>query len=131
MNEISNTQVDDAKDINIVIPMYDLTEYSDVYLKTSEILWQYYRDEPALDNKNKILDFPAGSNNSILFKFKQQVTGETENSGIKNVEIMVPLKYLSHFWRTLEMPLINSEINLQFKWSEKCILVWYNVTHVF
>ena len=71
MNEISNTQVDDAKDINIVIPMYDLTEYSDVYLKTSEILWQYYRDETALDNKNKILDFPADSNNSILFKFKQ------------------------------------------------------------
>ena len=43
---------------------------------------------------------------------------------------MVPLKYLSNFWRTLEMTLINSEINLQLKWSENLVLVWYNVMHV-
>ena len=61
----------------------------------------------------RIIDFPANNNNScILFKFKEKITGQTDNSGTKDVEIMVPLKYLSNFWRTLEMPLINCEINL-------------------
>ena len=88
-----------------------------------ENLWQYYTDKPALDNNNIIIDFPANSNNSISFKFKEQITGHTRNSGTKNVEIMVPLKYLSNFWRTREMLLINCEINLQLQWSEKWILV--------
>ena len=52
------------------MPMYYLIEYSDAYLKTSGSLWQYYRDELALDNNNNIIDFPANNNNSILFKFK-------------------------------------------------------------
>ena len=61
------------------MPMYNLIEYSDVYSKTSGSLWQYYRDEPALDNNNNnnIIDFPVNDNNSILFKFKQQITGQT------------------------------------------------------
>ena len=56
------------------MPMYNLIEYSDAYSKTSESLWQYYRDKPALDNNNNIIDFPANNNNSISFKFKQQMT---------------------------------------------------------
>ena len=86
--------------------MYNLIEYSGAYLKTSGSLWQYYRDEPALDNNDNITDFPAANNNSKSFKSKQQLTEQTGNGGIKDVEIMVPLKYLSNFWRTLEMPLI-------------------------
>ena len=62
------------------MPMYDLIGYSDIYSKTSGRLWQYYRDEPALDNNNKIIDFPA-INNGISFKFKQQLTGQTGNGG--------------------------------------------------
>ena len=89
----------------MVLPMYNLMEYCDVYLNTSGRLWQYYRAEPALDNNNNI-DCPANNNNSISFKCKQQITGQKGNSGTKNVEIMVPLKYLSNFWRTLEIPLI-------------------------
>ena len=88
-----------------------------------ENLWQYYTYKPVLDNNNNITDFPANSNNSIPFKFKQQITGHTRNGGTRNVEIMVPLKYLSNFWRTHEMLLINCEINLQLQWSEKWILV--------
>ena len=87
--------------------MYNLIEYSDVCLKTSGSLWQYYRDDPALDNNNNIIDFLAINNSSISFKFKQQITRQTGNGGTKNVEIIVPLKYLSNFWRTLEMSLIN------------------------
>ena len=92
------------------MPMYNLIEYSDTYLKTSESIWQHYRDEPVLDNNGNIIDFPAINNNSVLFKFKQEITGKTGNAGTKNAEIMVPLKYLSNFWRTLEIPLINCEI---------------------
>ena len=70
-----------------------------------------YRDEPALNINGDIIDFPANSNNSVSFKFKQQITGQTRKSGTKDVEIMVPLKYL------------NFEISLQLKWSKNCILV--------
>ena len=102
IGEINNTQVDNAKDIDIVMPMYNLIEYSDNYAKTSGSLWQYYRDEP---NDNLA--------NSESFKFKVKITGKTPAAGNeKDVEIMVSLKYLSNFWRTLEMPLINSEVNI-------------------
>ena len=122
--EINNTQADEAQDIDIVRPMYNLTEYSDAYLQTSGILWQYYRDGLVLDNNNNnIIDFPANKNSSISFKFKQQITGQTGNGSTKDVEIMVPLKYLSNFWRILEMPLINCEIRHQLRWSKDCILV--------
>ena len=102
ISEINNTQVDNAKDIDIVMPMYNLIEYSDNYAKKSGSLWQYYRDEP---NDNLA--------NSESFKFKVKITGKTPAAdNEKDVKIMVPLKYLSNFWRTLEMPLINSEVNL-------------------
>ena len=106
ISEINNTQVDNAKDIDIVMPMYNLIEYSDNYVKTSGSLWQYYRDKP---NNNLA--------NSELFKFKVRITGKTaNNSNEKDVEIMVPSKYLSNFWRTLEMPLINCGVNLILTW---------------
>ena len=58
------------------MPRYKLIKYSDAYLKTSESLWQYYRDELALDNNDNIIGFSANSNNSISFKLKQQMTGQ-------------------------------------------------------
>ena len=110
ISEINNTQVDNAKDIDIVMPMYNLIEYSDNYAKRSGSLWQYYRDEP---NDNLA--------NSESFKFEVKITGKTPAvDNEKDVEIMVPLKYLSNFWRTLEMPLINSEVNLIWTWSSTC-----------
>ena len=99
--EINNAQVDDAQKIDVVMPMYNLIEYSDAYSNTSGSLWQYYRDEPALDANGGIIDFPANENNSVSFKFKQQITEQTGNGGTKDVEIMVRLKYLSNFWRKL------------------------------
>ena len=103
ITKIYNTQIDDAQDIDIVLPIYNLIEYSDAHLKTSESLWQYYRDEPALDGNDNIIDFPTDNNNSISVKFKQKITWQTWNGGRKDVEIVVPLKYLSNFRRTLEM----------------------------
>ena len=103
--------------------MYNLTEYSDNYSKTSESLWQYYRDEPFLDDNAAIANFPADDNKSASIKFKTKIAGRIGNSGTKDVKIRVPLKYLSNFWRTLEMLLINSEINLILTWSASCFII--------
>ena len=94
------------------MPMYNLIQYSDIYLKTLRSLWQYYEDGLALENNKNITDFAANKNNSISFTFKQKITGQTGNNGTKNVEIIVPLKYLSNLRRTLEMLLINCEISV-------------------
>ena len=73
----------------LMMPMYNVIEYSDTYSKTPRGLWQFYRDEPVLDNK-VIIDFLANNKNSILLKFKEQITGQTGNNRAKNVKIMVP-----------------------------------------
>ena len=103
--------------------MYNLREYSDAYSKTSGSLRQYYRDEPGLDANDDIIDFPPNNNNSASFRFIQEITAQTRNDGTKDIEIMVPLKYISNFWKTFEMTLINCEISLQLKWSKNCLLV--------
>ena len=65
INCISETQVDDGHDINVVMPMYNLIENSDTYSKKSKSLWQYYRNEAALNDNNNIIDFPNDNNSSI------------------------------------------------------------------
>ena len=109
---INGTEIDHAEDIGIVMPMYNLIEYSDNYSKTFGSLWQYYKDDPH-DNITQ----------SESFKSKIKITGKTPAAGnTKDVEIIVPLKYLSNFWRTLEMPLINCEVNLILTWSKDCVI---------
>ena len=114
IGRINNTDIDNAQDTNIVMPIYNLIEYSDNYSKTSGSLWQYYKDEP---NDNIV--------NSESFKSKIKTTGKTPAAGnTKDVEIIVPLKlyHLSNFWITLEMPLINCEVNLILTWSRDCVI---------
>ena len=107
-SRINNTDID----IDIVLPMYNLIEYSDNYSKTSGSLWQYYKD----DHNDNIAQ-------SESFKSKIKITGKTlAASNTKDVEIIVPLKYLSNFWRTLKMPLINCEVNLVLTWSPTCAI---------
>ena len=86
IREINNTQIDNAKDIDVVMPMYNLIEYSDNYSKTSGSLWQYYRDEPSLNDLGVIYNFPG---NSALFKFKLKTTGGKGDHVTKDVEIMI------------------------------------------
>ena len=126
ISEINNTQIDNAKDIDIVMPMYNLIEYSDNYAKTRGSLWQYCKDIPARNIDNEITEF-TGGNTTDSFNFKVKITGRTGDDGTKDVEIMVPLKYLSNFWRTLEMPLINCEVNLILTWSSTCVLISTNI----
>ena len=96
ISRINNKDIDNAHDIDIVMPMYNLIEYSDNYSKTSGSLWQYYKDDP----NNNLTE-------SKSLKSKVKITGKTPNNGnTKDVEIIVPLKYLSNFRRTLEMQII-------------------------
>ena len=108
------------------MPMYYLIEYSDNYAKTTGKLWQYFKDIPARNNNNEIINFTEG-NPTDSFNFKVKITGRTGNNGTKDVEIMVPLKYLSNFWRTLERPLVNCEVNLILTWSSTCVLIATNI----
>ena len=94
------------------MPVYNLIEYSDNYLKTSGSLWKYQKDDPN-DNITQ----------SESFRSKIKITGKTSADGnTKDVEIIVPLKYLSNFWRTLEMLLINCEVNLILTRSKDCVI---------
>ena len=112
------------------MPMYNLIEYSDNYSKTSGSLWQYCKNIPAANNDGDIIDF-NGANATDSFNFKTKITGQTNNDGeINNVKIMVPLKYLSNLWRTLEMPLINCEVNLILTWSANCVILYSNIANL-
>ena len=118
ISKINNTQVDNAEYIDIVMPMYNLIQYSENYSKTFGSLWQYCKEIPAVNNNGAIVDFD-GTNVTDSFNFKTKITGQTDANnndgnivGRVNIEIMVPLKYLSNFSRTLEMTLINCEIKL-------------------
>ena len=64
ISQINNAQIGDANDIDVVMPMNNLLEYSNIYSKTSKSLWYYYRDEPGLNDNNVTIDFPADNNNS-------------------------------------------------------------------
>ena len=93
--------------------MYNLIKYID----------NYYRDEPALNDNGAIVDFTIANSITDLFQFKEKITGKIGNNGTKPVEIMVTLKYLSNFWRTLQMPLTNCETDLDLNWFKNCLLV--------
>ena len=114
ISEINNTQIDHANDIDVVMPTYKLIEYSFNYTKTSGNLWKYYRDQPDLNNPGNITDFPDDDDddddddsNTVSFKSKQKIKGQTNASDAEDVEVTFPFKYLSNSWRTLEMQLIN------------------------
>ena len=123
ISEINNTQIDNAKDIDIIMPMYNLIECNDNYAKITGSVWQYCKDIPARNANNNAIVVFTENNITDSFKFKAKITGQTGDDGTKDVEIMVPLKYLSNFWRTLEMPLINCEVNLILTWSSNCVLI--------
>ena len=87
-------------------------------------------DEPTLNNVGGITDSPnnnttttTNNNNSVLFKFKQKIRGQAGNDDTKGVEMIVELKYLSNFWKPLEMPLFNCEISFMLTWSANCFLI--------
>ena len=127
--EINDEHVDTAENLDIVMPMYNLIEYSDNYQDSSATLYQYKRDEPQDDINNNLT-----VNNSSSFKYKVNLLGNPEvnnNAATLNVKVVVPLKYLSNFFRSLEMPLINCKIKLNLTWKKECVLSNNNGNAVF
>ena len=119
--EINDEHVDTAENLDITMPMYNLIEYSDNYQDSSATLYQYKRDEPPEDDV--VADLTA--DNSSSFKYKVSLLGNpvaVNNIARINVKVVVPLKYLSNFFRSLEMPLINCKIKLNFTWKKECVL---------
>ena len=115
------------------MPMYNLIEYSDNYSDTSGSLWQFKRDEQPIDNNGAFINITA--ENSSSFKYKSNLFGDTVADGAnrkkEGVKIVVPLKYLSNFWRSLEMPLINCKVELSLEWYENCILSSAGIAAIF
>ena len=93
ISKINNTQIDNAEYIDIVMPMYNLIEYSDNYSKISGSLWQYCKEIPVIKNNEAIVDFKV-ANATDSFNFKTKITDRTNDDGIINVEIMVTLNLL-------------------------------------
>ena len=117
VEQISDTFVYYANFVNIAMPMYNLIEYSDNYSDSSGNLWGLKRDEKA-NNSNVTNDDDA-----LSFKCIANLIANTYANGTKEgVEIAVPVKYLSNFWRSLEMPLINCKVEFLLKWIENCVL---------
>ena len=118
--EINDEHVDTAENLDITMPMYNLIEYSDNYQDSSAILYQYKRDEPP--EPNAINDLTTDTSSS--FKYKVELLGNPVldgNIAKRSVKVVVPLKYLSNFFRSLEMPLINCKIKLNLTWKKACV----------
>ena len=119
--ETSDEHIDTAENLDITMSMYNLIEYSDNYQDSSANLYQYKRDEPR--EANAINDLTADTSSS--FKYKVELLGNPVHDGNiakRSVKVVVPLKYLSNFFRSLEMPLINCKIKLNLTWKKECVL---------
>ena len=121
ISKINNTLlIDNAEDFDIVMPIYNVIEYNNSYLKTAGSFWNYCRDEPSSSANNNI---NYSIKDSKSFEYKASITGKLEgNTTKKEAEIVVPLKFLSNFLRTLDMPVMDCEVNLILTWSESCLL---------
>ena len=116
VTHINDEHIETAENLDIIMPMYNLIEYSDNYADASGSLYQFKRDESPMNNpgnpNNVALD------NSTSFKYKASLLGKADDAdgndrSLKNTKILLPLKYLSIFFRSLEMLLINFKIHLE------------------
>ena len=133
ITRINDELIEDADDLDIVMSMYNLLEYSKNYRKTIGSLYNYYRDELSDDADDNNFD-NIKVVNSNTFKYKNKITGNTYNvyagaqgydvnkNGTQEGELAIPLKYLSNFCRALNIPLISCEVSLELKWDKNCII---------
>ena len=124
VTKIDGTTIDDAEDLDLVMSMYNFLEYSSNYSDTTGSLWFYSKGEANNFNANIVHNVAFKS-----FVYKTKLVEETEaqpapnnNNGVlKNAKIAVPLKFLSKFWKSLGMPLINYKVELKLKWKNYCV----------
>ena len=129
ITRINGELIDDAEDLDIVMPMYNLLEHSKNYRKTIGSFYNYYRDELGGNDNNN-----DNTVNSNTFMYKNKITGNTYNvaagaegyiankNGTQKIELAIPLKYLGNFWRALNIPLISCEVSLELKWTKNCVI---------
>ena len=125
ISKINGELVENAEDLDIVMPMYNLLEYSKNHETTSGSLLNYYRDEPK-EHTLGVGNYEVNISirNSKSFDYKSKVVGSLADGELeKDVEIAIPLKYLGNFWRSLDTPLINCEITSILSWYKECVLV--------
>ena len=144
ITSINGELIEDADDLDIVMPMYNLLEYSKNYRKTIGSLYNYYRDELSDDaDDNNFGNIKVVNSNT--FKYKNKIVGNTydvdaripnpdgtgqidnpiynvNNEGTQETELAIPLKYLGNFWRALNIPLISCEVFLELKWNRNCVI---------
>ena len=119
--EINDEHVDTAENLDLTMSMYNLIEYSDNYQDSSVTLYQYKRDEPPEDDA--VADLKADNSSSLKYEISLLGNPVVANNIARiNVKVVVPLKYLSNFFRSLEMPLINCKIKLNLTWKKECVL---------
>ena len=133
ITRINGELIEDADDLDIVMPMYNLLEYSKNYRKTIGSLYNYYRDELTNDGNDNNFD-NRNLVNSEAFKYKNKITGNTYNvdagaqgndvnkNGTQKIELAIPLKYLGNFWRALNIPLTSCEVSLELKSDKNCVI---------
>ena len=133
ITRINGELIEDADDLDIVMSMYNLLEYSKNYRKTIGSLYNYYRDELSNDAGDNNFD-SIKVVNSNTFKYKNEIIGNKYNVNAgadgydvnknvtQEVELAIPLKCLDNFWRALNIPLISCEVSLELKWHKNCTI---------
>ena len=128
ITRINGELIEDPNDLDIVIRMYNLLEYSKNYRKTIVSLYNYYRDELSDDADDNNLD-NIKVVKSNTFKYKNKITGnagvagyDVNKNGKQEIELAIPLKYLGNFWKALNIPLISCEVSLELKWNKNCVI---------
>ena len=112
---INDELVEKPEDLEIVMPMYNLLEYSDNYQDSTGSLYQFKRDEPPDDNANV-------ANDTTSWVYKSKLISTTDDNNVNNVKLVVPLKYVSNFFRSLEMALVNCKIDSELTWHKDCMI---------
>ena len=141
ITRINGELIDDADDLDIVMPMYNLLAYSKNYRITIGSLYNYYGDELS-DNADDNNFDNIKVVNSEAFNYKNKIVGNTYNvnadaqgydvnkNGTQEVELTIPLKYLGNFWRALNIPLISCEVSLELKWNKNCVITSLEQRHI-
>ena len=123
ISKINRVKIENAEDLDVVMPIYNLLEYSKNYRKTTGSLWNYYRDKPN-SGINDVINYSIVDSNSFDYKANFIEDSVTQNNVRKNdLKIVVSLKYVSNFCRSLNIPLINCEVELILTWFKNCVLI--------
>ena len=128
ISKINNTFFNNAENLDIFIPIYNLLEYSDNYSQMSGSLWNYYRDEvnDSANENNDANTYRINNSKRVAsksFKYKTKIIRSTlDNDNKLNTEVVLPLKYLSNFSRSLDLPSINGDIEIDLPWSEYYVI---------